>query len=135
MRLPRVRFTVSQMLVVVAISSAGLGLIRWAREMGRRADRYNDRAGWHRANVGNSNGSLAVLRGRDAGLAAGLARQDAYHAAMAEKWSRAARSPWSPVPSDPPEPPAFADAPVLGTDAPLALPAGESGLPPLPPRP
>lgn len=90
MRLPRVRFTMRLMMIVVAILANVLGLLGW---LDRRARQFRDRRDFHRARWSAIDEGFEVE-----------AAPAAYHRAMAEKYRRAAECPWLPVEPDPPEP-------------------------------
>jgi hypothetical protein len=92
MKLPRVRFTIGRMMVLVAIASL---LIGWGIESGRREERFRTAAREHwYASFGwapdvSSQMSEARLR---------------WHDQMAGKYERASRYPWLPIRPDPPQP-------------------------------
>jgi hypothetical protein len=88
MRLPRPRFSVRRMMVVVAIVGIALGLDAWKAS---RAAFFGQKGAGH---------MQAWLRlPTDAPLS-----KTRYHLRLASKYYRAYRSPWLPVEPDPPEP-------------------------------
>jgi hypothetical protein len=118
MRLPRVRFTVQQMMVAVMILAGALALPLEAR---RRSERFQRRARYHEqafvylieeeaggpieCATGLTPSDIEEIyrdRGREAWLALNAAR---YHERLSEKYDDAAKRPWLPVPPDPPPPP------------------------------
>jgi hypothetical protein len=94
MRLPRFRFTVGRMMVLVAVAAVAIlvgdSLRRLSGEYADKAERY--RYGAFLAVQGYPGGSPDQLRQSD--LLRGFAR----------KYDRAARFPWLPVRPDPREP-------------------------------
>jgi hypothetical protein len=90
MRLPRVRFTVRRLMVIVAIVGMAIGLSRW---LWLRSLAFDRLAGFHsiRSNYGNP-------------LDANVQMKLTYHNALWNKYRRAARHPWLPIEPDPPEP-------------------------------
>jgi hypothetical protein len=89
MRLPRVRFTVRRMMVMVAISESVMAPAAW---LAPRADRFHNRAIEH---LRLMHESVRDASGRDA---------SGYHAVVCLKYRAAASYPWLPVAPDPPEP-------------------------------
>jgi hypothetical protein len=113
MRLPRMRFTVRRMMIVVV----GVGLLTGVgRAMGQRSARFRMLSEKHWAehwdgaivfrsgdvegtgpDSGEQNPAIVEIRRR-------VAAQQVFHRRMAEKYERAARYPWLGVEPDPPEP-------------------------------
>lgn len=91
MRLPRPRFTVRRLMVLVALLGALLGV---GIEGNRRMTRFSRRAFYHRVN--------AMGPGVDLGPA--FERKRAWHEQMERKYDYAAGHPWLPVAADPPPP-------------------------------
>ena len=103
MKPPRVRFTVRRLMVAVAI----VGVLLWMTLLGKRVRAFRWMAEYHAAHrmkypITGSPG--AAPRGVDSRGELVSAERDRWHAALAAKYSRAARSPWLPVEPDPPEP-------------------------------
>jgi hypothetical protein len=106
MRVPRVRFSIWQIMVAVAAVALAMAIrIETARIRLRSVD-YQLRSLDH---------GLAAMRydGRPAFSCRGPVelpssvrdpRKAAYHAAMSDKWAEAAEHAWLPVAPDPPEP-------------------------------
>jgi hypothetical protein len=107
MALPRIRFTIRRLMVLVMVVGVGTGLVV---EGERRRARFRALADQHedlalRCSV--------VYPGPDSEDQRRMVRlwqewdvQTAtYHARLAEKYGRAARFPWVPLAPDPPEPP------------------------------
>ena len=92
MRLPRVRFTVRRMMVLVAI----LGLMIAAFE---RRQRFGWIASEHRAHVPKH-----MFPTKPVGMGDKEWRPLEWHESMARKYEYAASHPWLPVAPDPPEP-------------------------------
>jgi hypothetical protein len=100
MRMPRVRFTVRRMMVVIAI--AGVALIQapgfqarlQRRQLGLevQAFAHGETIAWNAA---------SVARGGGPGLSS---ERLVFHKRMVGKYQWAARYPWLPVLPDPPEP-------------------------------
>jgi hypothetical protein len=91
-RLARVRFTVRWMMVAVMVAAVGLGMLAW---VGRRTAAFRDRAErlgvqWMRLNYVSSTPRIERLK--------------IHCAALRQKYDRALRYPFLPVPPDPPEP-------------------------------
>ena len=98
--MPRPRFRLRSLLITVAIAAVLLAAGVW----GQRSGAYQRRAAYHRAQLQiwpelpyfhaeqYSEDLKAMLRRRG------------WHEAMADKYERAARSPWLSVEPDPPEP-------------------------------
>ena len=124
MRLPRPQFTVRRLMLVVALAGLALGGGIWGSKMWRLSGVHARTARFHRSWLGlyrqretvilKSLGRLeqfaaqhalpppSVARHRDD--AAGYARKADFREALALKYERAARYPWLPVETDPPEP-------------------------------
>jgi hypothetical protein len=103
MRLPRVRFTILSMMIAVAVVGTVLGSI-----MERRA-RFLRLAEYHGSQVVGVSGAIAVgsevwwdAQGNP--LSPEQIERDRWHLHLWSKYSLAARHPWLPVDSDPPEP-------------------------------
>ena len=103
MRMPRVRFTVRWMMVVVAIVAA---IVLTAIFLNRRSDEFWGRAAYHQG--GEAMSRAVAFRARrlndDVRLIAHAEQMEAHHRALKLKYERAARHPWLPVAPDPPEP-------------------------------
>jgi hypothetical protein len=106
MRLPRVRFTIRRLMVVVATVALALAIRIEITRIRLRSLDYQLRALDH---------SLAAMRydGRPALSCRGPIelpssvcnpRRAAYHAAKSRKWAEAAEHAWLPVTPEPPEP-------------------------------
>jgi hypothetical protein len=93
MRLPRARFTVRRMMVVVAVAGVALQGARLAGLSLRYRRLAESYAGWGRWPRKSSEEARARER-----------RKVAWAHALARKYERAARAPWLPVEPDPPEP-------------------------------
>lgn len=128
MRLPRVRFRLWWLMILVAVVALILGC---RRTLARRRSAFGDRAWAHQSSarrwLGAWDGSGTVCDneaceeyrregypptadGKHLHPVGGLPKRIVrewvgYHAAMAEKYHQAAQSPWKPVADDPPEPP------------------------------
>jgi hypothetical protein len=110
MKLPRVRFTVRQMMIAVAfvalVSAGWVECARMEAAMVKRRLEYSLRA------IDHSLAESAHTHGRWPGCFISPPpetsiidpKKAAYHAAMARKWSAAADRPWLPVEPDPPQP-------------------------------
>jgi hypothetical protein len=99
MRLPRVRFTVRQMIILVILLALGLGGTRWAMEMQELATRYR------RLSVGY--GISEYLCSNPAYGPPDPVERDKlvrHIAVLRGKYDYAARHPWLQVDPDPPEP-------------------------------
>jgi hypothetical protein len=96
MRLPRFRFTVRLLLILVTLVALGLGLDGW---MVRRSARFR-RLVDHHALVG---GQSVEWGPGHCGMAVSTPRS-LYHWELVAKYQHAARYPWFPVESDLPEP-------------------------------
>jgi hypothetical protein len=106
MRLPRFRFTMRKMMVVVAAVAVVETLwIETARMSRRRLD-YQLRSIGHGIAAARYDGRGVVsCRGPlEPPSAVRNPSRAAYHAAMSRKWADAAEHPWLPVEPDPPEP-------------------------------
>ncbi len=102
--MPRLRFTVGQMMVAVAISGLLLG---GATSVQNRRQRFLERA--RAINMPNHLGVPTVIgydKKRDLILLDwdSREREDAHFAALKRKYEYAARYPWLPARPDPPEP-------------------------------
>jgi hypothetical protein len=86
--MPRVRFTVRRMTLVVAV----LAVVVWGARMWQVSAAHQRRAMFH---------SLLAWRYARQPMRPWLASR---HAALASKYRRAARYPWLPVEPNPPEP-------------------------------
>jgi len=102
--MPRLRFTVRWLMVVVAMHAVILGVLFWARERQLRFDRL------HRFFVEQERREMAALSPPPlkGGLTIHMTAKGRWNHNQALKYKRAARNPWLPVAPDPPEPP---DAP------------------------
>jgi hypothetical protein len=105
MRLSRPRFTLRWLMVAVAVLGASLGLWRRSVEFRERADELTHVLIPHRLMPDRLPGIITpvIQRARDE-----KARRNAiwypWARDMVAKYERAARYPWLPVGSDPPEP-------------------------------
>jgi hypothetical protein len=100
----RPRLTVRRLMVVVALAALLLGAIVLVENRRRRFLSLVDahQAGmiaWEEGNPSEASRERFDLSGRKVSLKA-----HRWHLQMAEKYRRAARYPWLPVESDPPEP-------------------------------
>lgn len=113
MNLPRLRFTVRQMMVAVAIVAGIFGTERLMRHQAE----YANRAEYHERMLGAlalirregcypycSMGVIGIPWRYDAKTAPLHARCVAYHSLMMHKYRRAASLPWLAVALDPPPP-------------------------------
>jgi hypothetical protein len=104
MRLPRLRFTVRRMLVVVAV--LGLGIAVPVR-LARLATKYRALArGYWMANLKYDDVDVSggLLTPEQARWKAHRVAMRAYNARLSRKYERLASRPWLPVPADPPPP-------------------------------
>jgi hypothetical protein len=110
--MPRFRFTVRRMMVVVAIVAvifAVGGMVRRSMRLRERAE-FHERMGREEAEATRAVEDLA--RGADdpqyaaevRAVAAASARLGGWHTRMGAKYRKLARHPWLPVEPDPPEP-------------------------------
>jgi hypothetical protein len=97
MRLPRVRYSVRRMMIVVAVIGLALAMPPWLKG---RGERLRLRAIHH---TEEGEGGWVDQRVTKEQIEA-LKRRLAYHQQMAEKYRWAARYPWLPVWPDPAEP-------------------------------
>jgi hypothetical protein len=97
MTLPRPRFTVLRLMLVVAIVAVVLGARSWYE--GRSA-RFREMA--RRYSKSWLENADIVVGDRESDET--QARRSEHHRAMWEKYLRASRQPWLPVEPDPPEP-------------------------------
>lgn len=95
MRLPQVRFTVRQMMFVVAIVALAMGCVSWCSS---RAARFDDLANQH------YRASMKTVGIEPDTCNAFSTPRSIYHEEMAKKYAYAYRKPWLPVAPDPPEP-------------------------------
>jgi hypothetical protein len=107
MSLPRVRFTIRQIMVAVSAVALIMAIRIETERMSWRSLDYQLRSFDHSI-------SAAEYDGRRVGPCRGLFElpstvrnpsKAAYHTAMARKWAEAAKHAWFPVAPDPPEPP------------------------------
>jgi hypothetical protein len=110
--MPRVRFTVRRMMILVAVVALPLALAHW---MQRRAAAFNARRNFHgprwtltvvqpRGEDGRANGPLYMSENGSTPVGGLRGRWELWNYQMYLKYERAARSPWLPVEPDPPEP-------------------------------
>jgi hypothetical protein len=100
MPLPRMRFTVRRMMVVVAV----LAILVW---LGERHLRFTRLSEYHRSNAGiylefdEQTGWVGYVTrdGRDI-----PERVHLWHAKLEDKFRESARHPWLPIQPDPPDP-------------------------------
>ncbi len=99
MRMPRLRFTVPGLMILVAVVGIGLRVVYL-----RRYD--SDEAAIYRRLAGNWHVSINALysENRGAGMARHVAEMTEYYEVLALKYERAALYPWLPFQPDPPEP-------------------------------
>jgi hypothetical protein len=103
MRLPRTRFTIRRMMVVVAVFALLLGavaIVRRQAHLQRLAD-YHAKMAWQ---LQSSHGTVIRPNGAFVHVPLTPQRLADYHEDLARKYERAARYPWLPVEPDPPEP-------------------------------
>ncbi len=109
MKLPRVRFTVRRMMILVAIAAISLAL---PVELGRRRGRFLELVAHHAAAERSISDEmhlmapvldLSSLSGRRDGWQSIRGRLE-HHRTMRVKYQNAIASPWLPVSPDPPEP-------------------------------
>jgi hypothetical protein len=93
MRLPR--FTTRRLMVLVAVAGLAMGV---ALELRRRSEFFQRIA---QAHAERAVENLWGILGPDADSAS---RKYVYHNGLSQKYKRAARYPWLPVPPDPPPP-------------------------------
>jgi hypothetical protein len=102
MRVPRVRFTVRRMMVVVAVVAAMI----WAVMLWQRASFYRWKVRFH-AQMETSS-IIAVIEGPNSANRDELTRlsrvRSAHHGALRRQYEHAAARPREHVPSDPPDP-------------------------------
>jgi hypothetical protein len=124
MRLPRLRFTVRRLMLVVALAGLAMGVGIWSYKMRQLSGGYARAAKFHRAWLDRYREREAVIlqaigrletvaarrsvvppsHDRHREDAADYARKADYREALALKYERAARYPWLPVEPDPPPP-------------------------------
>jgi hypothetical protein len=102
MRMPRVRFTVRQLMIVAAVAAlllaTGVGLQRRAAHLRRLSLLQSRQANrWE---------LLLTESSVNGPLAAAILEKVHWHDGMAARYERAARWPWLPVEAAPPPPPA-----------------------------
>ena len=105
MRVPRVRFTVRRLMVAVALLSLLLGLVA-RRERLLRLSTYHAEQSHRTMIVQQSNLPVAVdsAGAHQPGAYLSTTPRSEWHARMSMKYQTAARYPWLPVESGPPEP-------------------------------
>jgi hypothetical protein len=96
MRLPRLRFTVRRLLLVVAVAACG----GWGVKLWRLSREYAEIAKMHR----EWEPTFRWLPDKSLWLAEYSISREHYHDPIARKYERAARYPWLHVEPDPPEP-------------------------------
>jgi hypothetical protein len=108
MERPRVRFTVRQMMIVVAVVAVLMSSYTIAMRM-RHLSAYRYMVRYHRQHERTS--VIAVRDSLTGQEIAGVEELDrltrtksAYHAAMRRKYERAVAQPWITIPVDPPDP-------------------------------
>lgn len=105
-RLPRVRFTVRRLMVVVAVAAVAIGGAAWVVRVGRLASDYRRLHARHSSEVQRyheeASKALRSRNGRDRYVLA--SRLADYHARLESKYGHAAHNPWLPVDPDPPPP-------------------------------
>ncbi len=95
---PRIRFTLRQIMALVAIVAISLGLGMWAGKMLRLLELYQRRAAEYGGLKYQRIGMATMLYGeRDR-------RHERWRMGLLAKYEQAARRPWLPVEPDPPEP-------------------------------
>jgi hypothetical protein len=107
MRRRFVRFTLRQLMTVVAVLAITLGV---AIELTRRRMRYLELAAYHRSQIVaptqhvDRNRRVVLWIDRDGGTLAQRPRLDYWHEELGAKYQDAASRPWYPVEPDPPAP-------------------------------
>jgi hypothetical protein len=105
---PRSRSTARRMMVIVAIAAIVMALVPNAIRRGPWASRYRILAAGHKAGALSTVPSVTDGAGRELLSAEEVAELEperlAYHAALSQKYDRAANRPWSTIPPDPPDP-------------------------------
>ena len=118
--MPRVRFTVRRMMIVVAIVAGMLGVSTWMLRTRVRERRYRAMAAQHAQEAARYQEYMDTYPAFVAELkAGGIAEADIpsqfgtiewrrrrrdHYSALQRKYEEAAIRPWDPVPPDPPEP-------------------------------
>jgi len=92
MRLPRVRFTIQRMMVLVAVVALASWGLAWVVRIKRLSNEYERRVERH---------SLGIMSVFNAALAS---EHEIWDIKMLDKYQKASRHPWLPVEPDPPEP-------------------------------
>jgi hypothetical protein len=99
MRLPRFRFTIRRMMIVVAV----VAILFWAIWLGARIHAFRWMAKYHEARRWTQVIDT-TSRGIDSRGEVISSERDRWHAALAAKYDHAARYPWLSVEPDPIEP-------------------------------
>jgi hypothetical protein len=94
MRIPRVRFTTGGLMVAVAIAALAIGMVARSRRLGEVATRHRARSFEESQLMPRPGGGMVEL----------LTKRGEWHRTMADKYERAARRPWLPIPPDPTQP-------------------------------
>jgi hypothetical protein len=108
MRVPRVRFTIRWLMIAVAVVGTVLGVVLERRSRFLRlADYHRSQiVGAHRVQALMRNGGCVTFwmdaKGRT--VSSPQEAKDRWHTELSSKYVLAARCPWLPVESDPPEP-------------------------------
>ena len=105
-RLPRVRFTIRRMMVVVAVTAIAFGGAAGLARVERLASEYRRLYARHSAEAQRfseeASRALVLRNARDRYVRA--SRLADYHAHLEAKYQHAAHNPWLPVEPDPPPP-------------------------------
>jgi hypothetical protein len=120
MQMPRVRFTVRSMMVVVAIVAVAIWTPMWAKSQldARRtyfvelARQYYDKR-MIACSFAYSGPGGAIMEERIKADKVRRDRASVYYSDLIQKYLRAARYPWLPVGPDPPEPPGINDNQIV----------------------
>jgi hypothetical protein len=119
MKLPRVRFTVRRLMIVVAVLAVGFGAIKWVAEMRARSADYRRRAfefvllALRRGSMVHTDDGRWVDRYEDENVR----RHDEWARRMEAKYLRLSYYPWLAAEPDPPPP-----KPLAHPRNPFALP-------------
>jgi hypothetical protein len=103
MRLPRLRFTVRRLMLVVALAGLVMGGGVWGYRMWRMSAKYARIAQSFKWTESLHRGLEARFQNNAQREAAKFAAVATHYAALVRKYERAARYPWLPVEPDPPE--------------------------------
>src|SRR5438309_7756869 len=105
---PKSRLTVRRMMVIVAVGAILMAFLPHSIRRSHWASSYRALAAGHKAGALSTLASVTDGAGRELLSAQEVAELEpervAYHAALSQKYDRAANRPWSKVPPDPPYP-------------------------------